>query len=76
MAFYGSNISLGDISTVKIAGGTANDFIQTDGAGNLSFAGIATNLIVGTRISPVTILISNYQMNVLARTGNVVVYVN
>ena len=76
VTFDGSNISLGDISTVKIAGGTANDFIQTDGAGNLSFAGIATNLIVGTRISPVTILISNYQMNVLSRTGNVVVYVN
>jgi hypothetical protein len=76
VTYNGSNISLGDISTVKIAGGTANDFIQTDGAGNLSFAGIATNLIVGTRISPVTILISNYQMNVLARTGNVVVYVN
>jgi len=76
VTYDGSNISLGDISTVKIAGGSANDFIKTDGTGNLSFGGIATNLIVGTRISPVTILISNYQMNVLARTGNVVVYVN
>ena len=32
-----SNVSLGNISNVKITGGTANYIVQTDGTGNLSF---------------------------------------
>jgi len=36
--FTGANVSLGSVSNLKITGGTANYVLQTDGAGNLSWA--------------------------------------
>lgn len=40
-SYANGNLSLGDISNVKIAGGSNNYAILTDGNGNLSFASIA-----------------------------------
>jgi hypothetical protein len=37
VTYNGSNISLGDVSTVKIAGGTNGYVLQTDGTGNLGW---------------------------------------
>jgi len=39
-SFTGSNVSLGAIGNVKITGGTVNQVLRTDGAGNLSFASV------------------------------------
>jgi hypothetical protein len=76
VTYNGSNISLGAINTVKITGGVANSVIGTDGTGNLSFQTIASSLTVGTRTVAINIPTTNYEMNVLARTGNVIVSVN
>ena len=40
VTWNGTNISLGNISTVKITGGSNNQFLRTDGNGNLSFANV------------------------------------
>ena len=76
VTWNGSNLSLGNVANVKLTGGSNNDVIKTDGLGNLSFYALAQNLIVGTRVGPEYIPIQNYQMNVEARTGNVVVNIN
>jgi len=76
VTFASGNLSLGDVANVKVAGGIGNTFISTDGAGNLSFQTITSNLTVGTRATAVNIGISNYTMNVESRTGNVTVNVN
>ena len=33
-----SNVSLGAVANIKVTGGSANQYLQTDGAGNLTFA--------------------------------------
>jgi len=38
VSLSGPNVTLGDASNLHIAGGTANYFLQTDGAGNLTWA--------------------------------------
>lgn len=38
VTYDGSNISLGAIGNVKITGGSANQYVQTDGTGNLTFS--------------------------------------
>lgn len=38
VAFSGANVSLGDVSNLKIDGGTFNYFLKTDGSGNLSWS--------------------------------------
>jgi len=38
VTFNGSNISLGAVGNGKITGGSANQYVQTDGAGNLTFS--------------------------------------
>ena len=38
LTFDGSNISLGPIANLKISGGSNNQYLKTDGSGNLSFA--------------------------------------
>ena len=40
-----SNISLGAIGNVKIAGGGVGQYLTTDGAGNLSFSGVTVSTI-------------------------------
>lgn len=76
VTFSSGNLSLGNIANVKITGGSANYFARTDGVGNLSWQAITSNLTVATRVTAVNIGITTYQMNVEARTGNVVVNVN
>ena len=76
VTFAMGNITLGNVANVKIAGGVAQDVLKTDGAGNLSFASIAESLVVVGRAGTVTVAINNYTMNVEARSGNVLVYVN
>ena len=41
------NVTLGAVGNVRITGGSANQYLQTDGAGNLSFAGVI-QLVNGT----------------------------
>ena len=41
ISFTGANVSLGDVSNLKITGGTSGYFITTDGAGNLSWGAAA-----------------------------------
>jgi hypothetical protein len=38
VSFSGANVSLGNVSNLKITGGTLNYFLKTDGSGNLSWA--------------------------------------
>jgi hypothetical protein len=70
------NLTLGNVANVKVTGGVSQDVIRTDGTGNLSFASIAESLVVVGRAATVTVAINNYTMNVEARSGNVLVYVN
>lgn len=76
VTYDGANLSLGNIADVKISGGANYQFIKTDGSGNLAFEPITNTLTVGTRSTAVNIGITNYTMNVEARTGNVTVNVN
>ena len=76
VTFASGNLTLGNVANVKMTGGSSNLFVRTDGSGNLSFQAITSNLTVATRSVAVNIGISNYQMNVAARTGNVTVNVN
>ena len=71
-----STIHIGDQTISANATNTIISGIITGDGSGLTNLPIATNLVVGTRTTPVTIPISNYEMNVLTRTGNVVVYVN
>lgn len=41
-SFDGATLTLGDITTVAIMGGANGQFLQTDGAGNLSFVDVNT----------------------------------
>jgi hypothetical protein len=76
VTWNGANISLGAVANVKVTGGSNNEVVRTDGTGNLSFSSIAQTLLVGTRVGPYTVPITNYTFQVTARTGNVTVYVN
>jgi hypothetical protein len=76
VTWNGSNLTLGNIANVKVTGGANTDVIRTDGAGNLSFYALAQDLLVGTRIGPEYVTITNYQINVETRTGNVLVNIN
>ena len=53
-----SNVTLGNISNIKLDGGSAGQFLKTDGAGNVSFASIQalvqsniSNIVAGSAIS-------------------------
>lgn len=37
------NVTLGDVSNVKITGGTSGQYLTTDGTGNLSFATVSAS---------------------------------
>ena len=56
-----SNVSLGAVGNVKITGGSANQYLQTDGAGNLSFVTVSTASISN----------GNSNVNIPAANGNV-----
>jgi hypothetical protein len=61
---------LNDVSNVKIEGGTSNQFLQTDGTGNLTFANALQNftLIGNTNISNNGISISTSNVNTSGQT--------
>jgi hypothetical protein len=40
VTFSSGNLSLGSVSNVKITGGNANQYLQTDGTGNLTWANV------------------------------------
>ena len=53
-----SNVTLGDVSNINISGGSAGQFLKTDGAGNVSFASVQslvqsniTNIVAGSAIA-------------------------
>lgn len=75
VSFTGANISLGSVGNLHITGGTANYFLQTDGAGNLTWAtagGNTSNISNGT--SNVSIATSNGNITMSVNgTSNVVV---
>jgi hypothetical protein len=45
VSFTGANVSVGNVSNLKITGGSANAILITDGAGNLSFASSTTGYV-------------------------------
>ena len=73
----GANVSLGAIGNLHITGGTANQFLQTDGSGTLSWATISasriangtSNVDIATQDGNVTIGV-NGQANVVRVTSN------
>jgi hypothetical protein len=72
--FDGSNLSLGSNATLKITGGTANQFLRTDGTGNLSWAvggGAGGNLIIIGRTGDVIVPTSSGTLIVVGRTGDI-----
>jgi len=42
VSFTGANVSLGNVSNLKITGGTSNQYLKTDGAGNLVWANVSS----------------------------------
>jgi hypothetical protein len=68
-----SNVSLGSNANVKITGGSASQYLQTDGTGNLTWATVAagsgSNISNGT--SNVNISTSNGNVQVVA-AGNII----
>ena len=42
VSFTGANVSLGNVSNLKITGGTSNQYLKTDGTGNLVWANVST----------------------------------
>ena len=83
ISFTGANVSLGSVSNLKITGGTSGYYLQTDGAGNLSWAAASggggggstslvngnSNVIVGAN-SNVSVSV-NGTSNVLVISNNV-----
>ena len=76
VSFTGANVSLGSNANLKITGGSASQYLQTDGTGNLSWqtvsAGAATTIANGT--SNVNIPVINGNVNISsAGNANIVV---
>ena len=65
IALSGANVSLGAVANLKITGGTANYFLQTDGSGNLVWA-TASATVAGaytfTQASPSTSWVINHNL--------------
>jgi len=76
----GANVSLGAVGNLKITGGTANYFLQTDGSGNLTWAtasGTVAGAYVFTQASASTTWVINHNLGyqyvniqVIDSTGN------
>lgn len=74
VTYNGSNISLGVVGTVKITGGSSGQYLQTDGAGNLSFASLSSSSI-SNGTSNVNIATTNGNVTVgVAGVANTVVF--
>ena len=65
VALSGANVSLGAVGNLKITGGTANYFLQTDGSGNLTWA-TSSATVAGaytfTQITPATTWVINHNL--------------
>jgi hypothetical protein len=65
VTFSGADISLGPVSNLKITGGTANYFLQTDGTGNLVWA-TASSTVAGayvfTQVTPASTWVINHNL--------------
>jgi hypothetical protein len=80
VALSGANVSLGAVSNLKITGGTANYFLQTDGSGNLTWATTSSTVpgaFTFTQASPATTWVINHNLGyqyvniqVVDSTGN------
>jgi len=80
VAFSGANVSLGAVGNLKITGGTANYFLQTDGSGNLVWATTSSTVpgaFTFTQASPATTWVINHNLGyqyvniqVVDSTGN------
>ena len=69
-----SNVSLGSIANLKITGGTASQYLQTDGAGNLSFTTISGGSIISNGTSNVSIATSGGNVTTsVGGTSNVII---
>jgi hypothetical protein len=70
-----ANVSLGSVSNLKITGGSASQFLQTDGAGNLSFATASGNSsIISNGTSNVSIATSSGNVTTsVGGTANVII---
>jgi len=65
VAFSGANVSLGAVGNLKITGGTANYFLQTDGSGNLTWATVSSTVpgaFTFTQASPSTTWLINHNL--------------
>ena len=73
-----SNVSLGNVANVKMTGGSTGQYLQTDGAGNLSFATLnvstssisngTSNVSIATANGPIT-LSANGTANIVTIDG-------
>jgi len=61
-----SNVSLGAVGNVKITGGSASQYLQTDGSGNLSWVTLATLTTISNGTSNLTIPVSSGNVNISA----------
>jgi len=68
VSFTGANVSLGAISNLHITGGGNNQFLSTDGNGNLSFSSVSNTL---SNLSNVTLSNVNITGNIIPNTSNV-----
>ena len=65
VAFSGANVSLGAVGNLKITGGTANYFLQTDGNGNVTWAASGSTVAgayVFTQASAATTWVINHNL--------------
>ena len=79
VSFTGSNVSLGNVANLKIYGGAANQFLKTDGAGNLTWVSQSSGgLTIGRQTgNALSVSISAGNVAILTRaTGNFNVPVN
>jgi len=64
-----ANVTLGAVGNLHISGGTSSQYLQTDGAGNLSWSSISSSSTLGNGNSSVTIPVANGNIN-LSAVGN------
>lgn len=68
VAFSGSNVSLGNVTSVRITGGSSGQYLQTDGTGNLSWSsvtsGSTSNISNGTSNVSITTADGNITLSV------------
>ena len=76
VSFTGANVSLGSNANLKITGGSSSQYLQTDGAGNLSWQTVAAGVqaIIANGTSNVNIPAVNGNVNISsAGNANIVV---